>query len=133
LRARRRRADRAARACGAVPRWREADRSAEARRRRLDPACLRRGLARSGACHMTGTARLTYLFVGPGVDHEPEPWQRAAYSHACGGLFSSVHNQSDPVLLADERGSRCDWRAAICLAVGIPVDKINPADGCGEL
>jgi hypothetical protein len=73
------------------------------------------------------------MWVGPTVEYEREPWQRLAYNHACAGLFASVHDQRDPVLLADERGSRCDWRAAICLAVGIPADLIDTADGCGQL
>lgn len=35
----------------------------------------------------------------------------------------------DPVALADARTSACDARAALCIAMGRPVEQINPSSG----
>lgn len=35
----------------------------------------------------------------------------------------------DPVAAADNRTAMCDARAALCIALGVPLDEIDPASG----
>jgi hypothetical protein len=49
-------------------------------------------------------------------------------SHATQGLMRAASDRArtDPVTYADTRTSLADWRTALCLAIGVPVDKIGP-------
>lgn len=42
-------------------------------------------------------------------------------------------HRDDPITYADRCTSACDARAALCLAVGVPVERIDPASGRGVM
>ena len=54
-------------------------------------------------------------------------------SYAVQGLLSAVRvrNETPPVDYADARTSLADWRTAVCLAIGVPVELIHPVTGTG--
>jgi hypothetical protein len=49
------------------------------------------------------------------------------------GLFAAAgrtpNRHRDPIGFADARTSVCDWRIALSVAVGVPMDQIDPASG----
>jgi hypothetical protein len=54
--------------------------------------------------------------------------------HAVGLLMRvAPDHRDDPITYADRATSAADARAALCLAIGVPVERIDPASGCGVM
>lgn len=64
------------------------------------------------------------------VASTPQRWATLGLMAAAGRM---PYVLLDPVGHWDAQTSTADWRAALCIAVGVPLDRIDPARGTGRL